>query len=56
MEFVRIYCQEKNCPYHKSHCCLCEVDASSVKQEPNLTTRNKCKQKNSKVVLGKPAA
>lgn len=56
MKFVNIYCQETNCPYHKSHCCLCEVTEDSVKMNPQLTTRNKCKQKNSKVVIGKPAA
>lgn len=50
MEFTRIYCQEKNCPYHKkTGCCLCEVDAESVKKDPNLVTRNKCKQKNMKI-------
>lgn len=57
MEFIRIYCQEKNCPYHKkTGCCLCEVDAESVKKDPNLVTRNKCKQKNSLIVYGRPAA
>ena len=57
MEFTRIYCQEKNCPYHKkTGCCLCEVDAESVQKAPNLVTRNKCKQKNSLIVYGRPAA
>lgn len=56
MEFVNIYCQEKHCPYHKSHCCLCEVAVESVKIDPQLTTRNKCKRKNSKLVIGKPEA
>ena len=55
MEYIPIYCQESSCPYHKKHCCLCEVNAESVKHDPKLTTRNKCKMKNSKLVIGKPA-
>lgn len=55
MKYKKIYCQESNCPYNK-HCCLCEVAEDSIKNAPNITTRNKCKMKKSKYVNGKPAA
>lgn len=56
MNYIRVYCQEKDCPFHKSSCCLCEISEETVKRDPGITTRNKCKKKNSKMVIGKPSS
>ena len=56
MDYVRVYCQEDKCPYKKSRCCIGEVSKDSVIKDPDLSTRNKCKMKKSKIVIGKPVA
>lgn len=57
-EFKKVLCitGADECPYKKEHCCLCEVDANSVAQDKQLIIRQKCKVKNSRVVLGTTAA
>lgn len=54
MNYRRIYCQENCCPYNKKHCCLGEITISTINIDPNVMTRNKCKYKKSKYVIGKP--
>ena len=53
-EFKRIICTcDKNeCPYHKEHCCLGEIDIRSLNGEVPLKEKHCCKQKNSHKVIG----
>ena len=38
------------CPYHKSHCCLCEVELNSISADEAINIRHKCKIKGSRKV------
>lgn len=54
-EFRRVVCvcTKEECPYHKSHCCLGEIDVRSLNGNVPLIEKHCCKMKNSKKVLGK---
>lgn len=57
-EFKRVICShgKAECPYHKGHCCLGEIDVRSLNGRIPLRERHCCKQKNSLKVIGVLAA
>lgn len=52
--FRRVICNKskQECPYHKDHCCLGEIDVRSLNDEVPLTEKHCCKQKSSIKVIG----
>lgn len=57
-EFKRVICKcgKAECPFHKDHCCLGEIDVRSLNGKIPLKEKHKCKMKNSKEVIGVLAA
>lgn len=53
-DFRRVICicTRAECPYHKEHCCLGEIDIRSLNDEVPLKEKHCCKQKNSIKVIG----
>lgn len=53
-EFKRIICtcDKNDCPYHKEHCCLGEIDTRSLNGIVPLIEKHCCKQKKSHKVIG----
>ncbi len=45
-------CNKEECPYHKEHCCLGEIDIRSLNGKVPLREKHCCKQKNSIKVEG----
>lgn len=57
-EYKRVICifGRTECPYHKDHCCLGEIDIRSLNGSIPLKERHCCKKKNSLKVIGVLAA
>ena len=53
-EYERIVCNYglEECPYKKSHCCLCEIKVESIKEAISVKIKHKCKVKGSLMVTG----
>ena len=53
-EYERVVCNYglDECPYKKSHCCLCEIKVESVKEALSVKIKHKCKVKGSFMVTG----
>ena len=42
MSFIKVKCPHENCPYHKSHCFLNEIEEESIRDH-KVILRFKCK-------------
>ncbi len=45
-------CDVEDCPYHKKHCCLGEIDIRCLNNSFPLREKRCCKKKNSIKVIG----
>jgi len=57
-EFKRVICScsKDECPFHRDHCCLGEIDIRSLNGKIPLKEKHCCKVKNSRKVIGVLAA
>lgn len=57
-KYEKVICTKgmEECPYKKAHCCLCEIDVNSLRDDSQLSIKHKCKLKNGLMVIGTIAA